>query len=131
MVETLVTALHVLVALALIGIVLLQGGSKGAAMGSAFGGSSQTLFGARGPATTLAKITSGAAVIFMITSIALSILSSGAPTATVTPDTSVELPVTLPPAETPAPGGPAAEQQPEEGPLGPVTTAPGGQTEQK
>jgi preprotein translocase subunit SecG len=69
-VETLLTVLHVTVCLFMIGIVLLQKG-KGAEMGAAFGGSSQTLFGSRGAATFLNKLTTAAAALFMITSLLL------------------------------------------------------------
>jgi preprotein translocase subunit SecG len=56
----------------MIGIVLLQKG-KGAEMGAAFGGSSQTLFGSRGAATFLNKLTTASAVLFMITSLLLAV----------------------------------------------------------
>jgi preprotein translocase subunit SecG len=69
-VETLLTILHVTVCIFMIGIVLLQKG-KGAEMGAAFGGSSQTLFGSRGAATFLNKLTTAAAALFMITSLLL------------------------------------------------------------
>jgi len=70
---------HVLVCFALIGIVLLQKG-KGAGMGAAFGGSSQTVFGSAGASTFLAKVTTVAAVLFMLTSLGLSIfLGQGGP----------------------------------------------------
>ncbi len=69
--------LHVLVCLILILVVLLQSG-KGADLAGAFGGgATQTAFGSRGPASFLSKATTGAAVVFMITSIALSGLSPG------------------------------------------------------
>jgi len=45
-------------------------------MGAAFGGASQTVFGGAGPAPFLTKITTGAAIIFMITSLALAYMSS-------------------------------------------------------
>ncbi|HTZ19079.1 MAG TPA: preprotein translocase subunit SecG [Dissulfurispiraceae bacterium] len=67
--------LHVLVCIFLILIVLLQSG-KGAEMGAAFGGSSQTLFGSRGAATFLNKLTTVAAVVFMITSLLLTMLTT-------------------------------------------------------
>ena len=68
--------IHVLVCVALIMIVLLQTG-KGADMGAAFGGgSSQTLFGSTGASTFLSKATTIAAVVFMLTSLALAYLSS-------------------------------------------------------
>jgi preprotein translocase subunit SecG len=67
--------MHVIVCIALIMIVLLQTG-KGADMGAAFGGgSSQTLFGSTGGSTFLGKMTTVAAVIFMITSLGLAYLS--------------------------------------------------------
>jgi preprotein translocase subunit SecG len=69
---TLVLVIHVLVCFFLIFIVLLQGG-KGAELGAAFGGSSQTLFGSRGAATFLSKLTTAAAVVFMLTALLLSL----------------------------------------------------------
>ena len=67
--------IHVIVCIALILIVLLQTG-KGAEMGAAFGGASQTIFGGAGPAPFLTKITTGAAIIFMITSLLLAYMSA-------------------------------------------------------
>jgi preprotein translocase subunit SecG len=55
-------------------VILLQSG-KGAEIGAAFGGSSQTIFGSRGAATFLSKMTIATATIFMLTSLTLSILS--------------------------------------------------------
>lgn len=69
------TIIHVTMCIILIAIVLLQTG-KGASMGAAFGGGSNTLFGAAGPASFLNKLTTVAAVVFMITSFALAIASS-------------------------------------------------------
>lgn len=67
--------IHIVVCIALIMIVLLQTG-KGADMGAAFGGgSSQTLFGNTG-ATFLGKMTTGVAIVFMLTSLSLAYLSS-------------------------------------------------------
>ncbi|MBW2064959.1 MAG: preprotein translocase subunit SecG [Deltaproteobacteria bacterium] len=72
--------IHVTVSIALILIVLLQKG-KGANIGAAFGGSSQTVFGSTGATPFLHKVTVGAAVIFMITSLTLAFLfGRGAPT---------------------------------------------------
>ena len=64
--------LHVCVCVALILIVLLQKG-KGAGMGAAFGGSSQTVFGSSGASSLLHKVTTAVAVVFMLTSLGLSI----------------------------------------------------------
>ncbi len=67
--------LHIMVCLFLIAVVLLQSG-KGAEIGAAFGGSSQTIFGSRGAATFLSKMTTIAAVVFMVTSLLLAIVTS-------------------------------------------------------
>jgi preprotein translocase subunit SecG len=67
--------LHIFVCVALILIVLLQAG-KGASMGAAFGGTSQTIFGSPGAAGFLTKITTAAAILFMMTSIFLTMLST-------------------------------------------------------
>ena len=68
---TLLLIIHIVVCFALILIVLLQGG-KGADIGATFGaGSSQTVFGATGGQSFMGKLTTGAAVIFMLTSLFL------------------------------------------------------------
>ncbi|VAX17636.1 Protein translocase membrane subunit SecG [hydrothermal vent metagenome] len=98
---TIILLIHVTVALALIGIVLLQRG-KGATIGAAFGGSSQTLFGPRGPATALAKITTGAAIVFMLTSITLSTIKTNARESSIIEDTGAPaLPTALPEEDAP------------------------------
>jgi preprotein translocase subunit SecG len=67
---------HIIVCLFLIAIVLLQSG-KGAELGATFGGgSSNTLFGSRGAATFLSKMTTVAAVVFMITSLGLAVIAA-------------------------------------------------------
>jgi len=70
---TIIVIIHVIVSLALICIVLLQHG-KGAGIGAAFGGSSQTVFGSTGAAPFLAKLTAVAAILFMCTSLGLTFL---------------------------------------------------------
>ncbi len=73
--QTFLLSVHVLVALGLIGLVLLQHG-KGADAGAAFGsGSAGSVFGARGPATFLTRATAILAVIFFSTSLGLGYLS--------------------------------------------------------
>lgn len=72
---TFILVIHLIVCFFLITIVLVQGG-KGAELGAAFGGSSQTLFGARGAATFFSKLTTGAAVVFMLTSFTLAIVTT-------------------------------------------------------
>jgi len=59
---------HIIICIAMILIVLLQTG-KGADMGAAFGGSSQTVFGSSGPGTFLGKMTTFVAIFFMLTSL--------------------------------------------------------------
>jgi preprotein translocase subunit SecG len=66
-----VAIIHVIIAIALILIVLLQTG-RGSDMGAAFGGgSSQTLFGSSGSSGFMTKLTTIAAVVFMLTSLVL------------------------------------------------------------
>ncbi len=77
-----VILLHVLACIALIMIVLLQRG-KGADLGAAFGGSSQTVFGSQGAGGFLTKMTTAVAVLFMLTSLGLAYLSSTRVQATV------------------------------------------------
>jgi preprotein translocase subunit SecG len=72
----LLVIVHVIVCLFLIGVILMQQ-SKGADLAGAFGGQgSQTAFGPRGAANLLTKLTAWAAVIFMLTSIGLTIAMS-------------------------------------------------------
>ncbi len=63
---TFIVVMHLTACVALIAIVLLQTG-KGAEMGAAFGGASQTLFGGSGGGSFMSKLTTGAAIVFMIT----------------------------------------------------------------
>ena len=72
--HTFVIIIHVIACFLMIGAILLQSG-KGAEIGAAFGGSSQTVFGSRGPANFLSKFTVVVAVVFMVTSLSLAILA--------------------------------------------------------
>ena len=72
----LLVILHVVICLFLIGVVLLQQG-KSADLAGAFGGQgSQTAFGPRGAANLLTKLTTWSAILFMITSISLTVFMS-------------------------------------------------------
>src|SRR5450432_1680404 len=74
--ESVLLALHVIVAVSLIGFVLLQHG-KGADMGAAFGsGSSGSLFGAAGSANFLSRTTAILAAVFFLTSLGLTYLGT-------------------------------------------------------
>lgn len=78
---TLIIVAHVLIALAIIGLVLLQHG-KGADMGSGFGGgASSSLFGATGSANFLSRATAVLATVFFLTSLGLAYLASDRPRA--------------------------------------------------
>lgn len=69
--------IHVIFAILLIVVVLLQSGGKGASIGAIFGGAgSQTLFGSSGPAGFLSKVTTVVAVMFMLTSLTIAIISA-------------------------------------------------------
>jgi len=102
---TLAVILHIIVCFLMIAAILLQSG-KGAEIGAAFGGSSQTVFGSRGPGTFLSKVTVAAAIIFMLTSLGLAVLSKqSAFTSTV-----IDLEKTETPSSSPA----SAESKPAE-----------------
>src|SRR5512138_2856080 len=78
MIITLITIVHVVVCLFLIGVVLLQSG-KSADIAAAFGGmGSQTAFGPRSAANALTRATTVAAIIFMLTSFTLAVMASRA-----------------------------------------------------
>ena len=104
---------HVIVCLFLIIVVLLQSG-KAADLAGAFGGmGSQTAFGPRGSATLLSKATTISAVLFMITSLSLSILATrsaglGTSVLETSPRTSVPkkapAPIPIPGQQSPAGG---------------------------
>jgi preprotein translocase subunit SecG len=73
--EQLILIAHLLIALAIIGLILLQQG-KGAEMGASFGaGGSQTLFGAAGSGNVLTRTTAILATLFFVTSFGLAILA--------------------------------------------------------
>lgn len=106
--------IHVLVCIFLIIVVLLQSG-KAADLAGAFGGmGSQTAFGPRGSATLLSKATTISAVIFMLTSLSLSIIATR----------SAGLGTTV--LETAPATAPAKKQQPAPAPAGtaPAQSAP-------
>jgi len=74
-VETLVNVVHIIAAVVLIGVVLLQSG-KGADMGAAFGGGGSTVFGPSGPGNMLTRLTTIMAIVFMATSLTLAVMSA-------------------------------------------------------
>ena len=95
-----VLAVHILAAVGVIGLVLVQHG-KGADMGAAFGsGASGSLFGATGSANFLSRATAVLATIFFVTSLSLAYLASSKPktTGSVMQDAVNSRPVSAPPA---------------------------------
>ncbi|MBC8019105.1 MAG: preprotein translocase subunit SecG [Verrucomicrobia bacterium] len=105
-----ITMLHVVVSFFMIAVVLLQSG-KGAEMGASFGSSgSQSVFGAGGGTTFLSKMTTGEAVIFMLTSLTLAYISGKPSSSSIMSGKSkpaASVPAGPAPA-VPAPGKPAA-----------------------
>ncbi|MEJ2175796.1 MAG: preprotein translocase subunit SecG [bacterium] len=113
-------AAHVVIALGIIGLVLLQHG-KGADMGSGFGGgASSSLFGATGSANFLSRITAVLATAFFLSSLGLAYLATNKPQTSDSVMESVEVPPaerTLPadvpvPKESATPEGPASKKVP-------------------
>ncbi|MGB9699000.1 MAG: preprotein translocase subunit SecG [Thermodesulfobacteriota bacterium] len=104
--------IHVVICFLLIMIVLLQTG-RGADIGAAFGGgSSQTLFGSAGPGGFLTKITTGVAIIFMITSISLAYVSSHKTGSSIIKETQPKKTVPAPPPVPVEKGTPITPAQP-------------------
>jgi preprotein translocase subunit SecG len=73
--QTVLLVVHLIIALALIGVVLLQR-SEGGALGMGSGGGAGSLFSARGVGNTLTRTTAILAVVFFFTSIGLTVLST-------------------------------------------------------
>lgn len=109
--ESLIIVIHILSAVAIIGLVLIQQG-KGADMGASFGsGASQTIFGSAGSGNALTKSTTWLAVLFFITSLSLAVLARNQADAGVqvesllaNPDAVADVPVAPVAAETAAGG---------------------------
>ena len=106
--ETLVLVLHVLTALAICGLVLLQHG-KGADVGAAFGGgASGSIFGATGSANFLSRATAILAAVFFLTSLGLTYFS-GRKTENKGVMATQPAPAKPGPAQMPVPGAPAGQ----------------------
>ena len=143
MMIVLVTVVHVIVALVLIGVVLLQTGKRADLAGAFGGGGSQTAFGARGASTFFAKMTTTCAVLFMIASMSLAILTTRQAGQSRTVLDEVQAPVPAPTEQAPGPQGlpglppvdpgdagtdsPAPAEDPSADPSAPPTEDTGGQ----
>ena len=117
---TLAVIVHVIVCLLMIAAILLQAG-KGAEIGAAFGGSSQTVFGSRGPGTFLSKVTVAAAIIFMLTSLGLAVLSRERTFSSTVIDLNKKESSSSPQSTTPAQDSPQTQPSGETSPSTPVT----------
>lgn len=71
--ETFITVVHIVTAVLLVLVVLIQSG-KGAEISASLGGSSQTIFGSSGGANFFTRFTAVMAAVFMITSLSLTVL---------------------------------------------------------
>jgi preprotein translocase subunit SecG len=109
--QQLILVFHALVAIALIGLVLIQHG-KGADVGASFGsGASQTVFGSQGSTSFLVKLTSILAAIFFVTSLTLGYLASQSAKQNKASLLSQPAPVTAPAAPTNTAELPAPDKQ--------------------
>jgi preprotein translocase subunit SecG len=117
-----ILAVHVVLALMIIGLVLLQRG-KGAEAGAGFGsGASGTVFGARGTSTLFSKLTAVFAALFFVTSLSLAYLGTRSPgeassvlersMLTVPPPAATAPPTPAPAPAVPAPAAPAPATAP-------------------
>lgn len=119
--SALIIILHVIVCLILIFAVLLQSGKAADLAGAFGGGGSQTAFGARGSASLLSKITTASAILFMITSLGLWIVSGREGSSVVGGEKTPATPPAATTAPQPKPEDKAAAEQP--------AAQPGGKTE--
>ena len=123
MLRGLILGFHVLLALMIIGLVLLQRG-KGAEAGAGFGsGASGTVFGARGTSTLFSKLTAVFAALFFVTSLSLAYLGTRGPSE---PTSVLERSV----LSTPAPAAPTTVQPSAPQPTAPDPAAPAAPTPQ-
>jgi preprotein translocase subunit SecG len=121
--RTFLYTLHIVTCLSLVVVVLIQRG-KGADMGAMLGGGgSQTVFGARGAGNFLTKITTSAAILFMVTSLGLSYFATQDSKSTIFDDSAIEEPA-------PAAGGPDESASPGAGLLEEIEDGSAGQLEE-
>ncbi|MGE5061917.1 MAG: preprotein translocase subunit SecG [Betaproteobacteria bacterium] len=107
-----VTIIHVIVSIGLILVVLLQTG-KGAEVGAVFGGSSATIFGSSGAGNFLTRLTTGMAIVFMITSLTLGYFAGRRPSSSIFDTrTPVTEPRPAPSSTATQPSAPSGSPQP-------------------
>jgi preprotein translocase subunit SecG len=119
-----VTILHVIACFVLVLTVLLQAG-KGAEVGAVFGGASTTIFGSSGAGNFLTRLTTGAAIVFMATSLTLTYGTTHGTGSTLMPAQGAA-PAAAPAEEAPAPeaAAPAAPAPAAPAPAEPAPVAP-------
>jgi preprotein translocase subunit SecG len=111
-----ITIVHVIVSVGLILVVLLQTG-KGAEVGAVFGGSSSTIFGSSGAGNFLTRLTTGMAIVFMMTSLTLGYFAGRKPSATIFDNRApVQSQTPQQPGTAPGSAQPAAPTTPEKSP---------------
>jgi preprotein translocase subunit SecG len=113
-----ITIIHVIVSIGLILVVLLQTGK--ADMGAVFGGSSSTIFGSSGAGNFLTKLTTGMAIVFMITSLTLGYFAGHKPSTTI-----FDSRTPTPPTPSAMPAAPSAPKQTGVAGSVPAESAPG------
>lgn len=119
------TTIHILASFIMILVVLLQSGKSADLAGAFGGGGSQTAFGPRGAATLLSKITTASAIIFMITSISLSMLASRRTSNSVLEGAGKSAPQQSLPLSAPTTPAPTPQSAPPQTTAPPAGTTPG------
>ena len=120
--QTLILTLHIIVCVLLVILVLLQAGKEG--MGVIFGGGNSSVFGSGGAGSILAKLTALMAVIFVVTSISYTLVTSSRPSSQSTIlDVKIEEPAVPRPAAPAVKPGADATQAPVAAPAAPVAPA--------
>lgn len=122
MLYPLILVIHVFVCFVLIAVILLQAG-RGGGLAEAFGGTAQSLFGTRG-AAYLTRATTVCAIVFMLTSLGLALLSAQRGQSLMEGAAPASAPVTAPPEPIVAPEGKPTAEQP--APPAPAEQAPEG-----
>lgn len=102
MLQTFLTVIHIGACLLLIPVILIQSG-KGADISASFGGSSQTIFGSSGGANFFTRLTTGLAVIFMLTSLGITTFTNQEKKKSIFEGTSKETTTTPSPTTAPSP----------------------------
>ncbi|MEX0696432.1 MAG: preprotein translocase subunit SecG [Dongiaceae bacterium] len=121
--QTVILVIHLMLAVSLVGVVLLQR-SEGGGLGIGGGGGMGGLMSGRGSANLLTRVTAVLAALFMATSLTLAILATGADRPRSVLDTpAFDIPVPAAPAPAEAPAAPASPAVPPAAPTSPASPA--------